>query len=81
LEYLKGDIDESPCKGFIYADDGGEVAALRCNDWKAMFRENRADKLQIWLEPFVELRAPYLFNLRSDPFEKDLIEYILRLVY
>ena len=42
-------------------------------DWKAMFLENRADKLQIWLEPFVELRAPYLFNLRRDPFEKALV--------
>jgi len=37
-----------------------------------MFMENRADKLQIWLEPFVELRAPYLMNLRRDSFEKAL---------
>ncbi len=73
LDYLKGKVDESPRKGFIYVDDGGAVAALRYQDWKAMFMENRADKLQIWLEPFVELRAPYLFNLRRDPFEKALI--------
>jgi arylsulfatase len=73
LEYLKGDAEESPRKGFIYVDDGGSVAALRYNDWKAMFLENRADKLQIWLEPFIELRAPYLFNLRRDPFEKALV--------
>jgi arylsulfatase len=37
-----------------------------------MFLENRASQLQIWMEPFVELRTPYLFNLRRDPFEKAL---------
>lgn len=52
--------------------DAGEIAALRYGDWKSMFLENRANQLQIWIEPFVELRAPYLFNLRMDPFEKAL---------
>ncbi len=51
-------------------DDAGQVAAIRYDDWKAMFLVNRAARLQIWLEPFIELRAPYLFNLRTDPFEK-----------
>lgn len=73
LDYLKGDSKESAREGFVYVNDAGEVAALRYKDWKAMFQENRADKLQIWLEPFVELRAPYLFNLRRDPFEKAMI--------
>lgn len=72
LDYLSGKTKESARKGFIYVDDGGNVAALRYGDWKAMFLENRARQLQIWLEPFVELRAPYLFNLRRDPFEKAL---------
>ncbi len=72
LDYLTGDSDESARTGFIYVTDGGEVAALRYQDWKAMFLENRADQLQIWLEPFVHLRAPYLTNLRRDPFEKAL---------
>jgi arylsulfatase len=71
-DYLMGKTNESPRKGFIYVTDGGEIAALRYDDWKAMFLENRADQLQIWLEPFVELRAPYLINLRRDPFEKAL---------
>ena len=72
LDYLAGKVDESPRKGFIYVNDAGEVAALRYTDWKAMFLENRASQLQIWLEPFIELRAPYLTNLRRDPFEKAL---------
>lgn len=72
LDYLAGKVTESPRQGFIYVNDAGEVAAIRYNDWKVMFLENRAKQLQIWLEPFVELRAPYLFNLRRDPFEKAL---------
>lgn len=72
LDYLTGKVKESPRKGFVYVNDAGSIAALRYLDWKAMFLENRADKLQIWLEPFVELRAPYLINLRRDPFEKAL---------
>jgi len=71
-DYLMGKTDESARKGFIYVTDGGDISALRYSDWKAMFLENRADQLQIWLEPFVELRAPYLLNLRRDPFEKAL---------
>ena len=26
--------------------------------------------LQVWAEPFVKLRLPKLFNLRTDPFER-----------
>jgi arylsulfatase len=26
--------------------------------------------MQVWAEPFTELRIPLLFNLRRDPFEK-----------
>lgn len=72
LDYLTGKSKESARTGFIYVNDAGDIAALRYMDWKAMFLENRASQLQIWLEPFVELRAPYLENLRRDPFEKAL---------
>jgi arylsulfatase A-like enzyme len=72
VDYLTGKSKESARKGFVYVTDGGEIAAIRVGDWKVNFLENRADQLQIWLEPFVHLRAPYLFNLRRDPFEKAL---------
>jgi arylsulfatase len=26
--------------------------------------------LQVWMEPFTELRVPKLFNLRTDPYER-----------
>ena len=37
---------------------------------KAVYMENRAEAMPLWREPFVELRAPLLFNLRRDPLEK-----------
>ena len=37
---------------------------------KAVYMENRAETVALWREPFVELRAPLLFNLRRDPLEK-----------
>ena len=73
LDYLSGKAKESPRKEFIYVDDGGTIAAIRVGDWKAVYLENRADRLQIWKEPFVALRTPDLYNLRRDPFEKSKI--------
>ena len=36
-----------------------------------MFAEQRATgTLQVWQEPFVPLRIPKMFNLRTDPFER-----------
>jgi len=32
--------------------------------------EQRAKQMMCWLEPFVPLRAPKIFNLRRDPFER-----------
>ena len=32
--------------------------------------EQRAKTLHCWFEPFVKLRAPKMFNLRRDPFER-----------
>jgi arylsulfatase len=70
LDYLGGKTKESPRKEFIYVNDAGEVAAIRVGDWKAVYLENRAEQLQVWREPFINLRLPLLFNLRRDPFEK-----------
>ncbi len=71
---LEENIKSSPRKEFIYVNDDGAVVALRLDQWKAVFQENRADAFQIWREPFVELRIPLLFNLRRDPFEKAQID-------
>jgi len=65
---LKGEA-EWPRKEFIYWTDEGSVAALRYNNWKVTFLKQNAHGLHVWLEPFEELRAPILTNLRMDPFE------------
>jgi hypothetical protein len=42
---------------------------LRFNQYKVVFAEQRAHGGGVWDEPFVTLRLPKLYNLRSDPFE------------
>jgi arylsulfatase len=59
-----------PRREFIYWTDDGSVAALRYDQWKMVFLEQRGHGFDVWQEPFVELRLPKLFNLRSDPFER-----------
>ena len=43
--------------------------ALRYDQWKVVFAEQREHGMNVWQEPFVQLRLPKLFNLRADPFE------------
>jgi arylsulfatase len=71
LPYLTGEHDHSPRVGMVYFSDDGDVLALRFDNWKVVFMEQRAQgTLQLWAEPFVALRVPKLFNLRTDPFER-----------
>lgn len=74
LPYLTGEVRKSPRPGMVYFSDDGDVLALRFDNWKVVFMEQRVQgTLQIWAEPFVVLRAPLLFNLRTDPFERAAI--------
>lgn len=59
----------SPRHEFFYFNDDGSLVALRYDQWKVVFAEQREHGLNVWEEPFVTLRFPKLFNLRSDPFE------------
>jgi arylsulfatase len=71
LPYLTGEVERSPRQGFVYFSDDGDVLALRFDNWKVVFMEQRAQgTLRIWAEPFVALRVPKIFNLRTDPFER-----------
>ena len=70
LPYLMGEVEHSPRRGFFYFNDDAELVAMRFENWKIVFAEQRCrGTLQIWAEPFTELRVPKLFNLRTDPFE------------
>lgn len=71
LPYLTGQEKKSPRQGFIYFNDDGDLVALRYDNWKVVFMEQRVEgTLRIWAEPFVPLRLPKLYNLRTDPFER-----------
>jgi len=71
LPYLTGKEKKSPRQGFIYFDDDGNLVALRFDNWKVVFMEQRCPgTLRVWAEPFTVLRVPKLYNLRTDPFER-----------
>jgi arylsulfatase A-like enzyme len=71
LPYLTGEQKQSPRKGLIYFDDDGNLVALRFDNWKCVFMEQRCvGTLQIWAEPFTVLRLPKMYNLRTDPYER-----------
>jgi arylsulfatase A-like enzyme len=71
LPFLTGKERESPRKIFFYFSDDGDVLAIRYDNWKLVFMEQRLPgTLQVWAEPFVRLRLPKIFNLRTDPYER-----------
>src|SRR5215468_8983058 len=71
LPYLTGKEKKSPRPGFIYFDDDGDLVALRYDNWKVVFMEQRSPgTLRVWAEPFTALRLPKLYNLRTDPYER-----------
>jgi arylsulfatase len=69
LPHITGQA-ESPRRLFVYPTDAGEVAAIRYDDWKLVYMEQRARSTTVWREPLITLRAPKLFHLRRDPFER-----------
>jgi len=71
LPLLTGETEESPRKEVFYFTDDGDLSALRYNDWKIMFLEQKEwATFRAWVEPYTELRAPLIFNLRRDPYER-----------
>jgi arylsulfatase len=71
LPFLTDEVKECPRNLFVYFSDDGDVLGLRYDNWKIVFMEQRCQgTLQVWAEPFVHLRVPKLFNLRTDPFER-----------
>ena len=71
LPFLTGETEETPRREIFYFSDDGDLTALRYNDWKIIFMEQRVEAtLQAWAEPFIPLRVPLIFNLRRDPYER-----------
>src|SRR5271169_6465568 len=71
LPYLEGQEAHSPRKDFFYFNDDGQMVAMRHENFKYVFCEQRAPgNLNIWEEPFTCLRLPKIYNLRMDPYER-----------
>jgi len=71
VPYLTGQAAKSPRQSFIYINDDQQVVALRYDNWKLVFMEQRAPgELLLWANPFTTLRLPKMFNLRTDPYER-----------
>jgi arylsulfatase len=70
LPYLSGETKECPRNFFFYFSDDGDMLAIRYDNWKLLFMEQRLEgTLGVWAEPFVRLRLPKIYNLRTDPYE------------
>jgi arylsulfatase len=59
-----------PRHEFFYWNDGGQLVGLRYEQWKFVFMEQRSKGFSVWRDPFVSLRMPKIFNLRTDPLER-----------
>jgi arylsulfatase len=71
VPYLTGQVAKSPRNSFFYINDDQQLTGLRYDNFKFVFMEQRVQgTLQIWAEPFVTLRVPKIFNLRTDPYER-----------
>ncbi|MBS8261818.1 arylsulfatase [Roseibium polysiphoniae] len=71
LPHLTGEAEEGPRKEIFYFADTGELTALRYEDWKAIFLEQKEyATLRAWIEPWTVLRIPLITNLRRDPYER-----------
>jgi len=71
VPFLKGEVDKSPRVEFFYFSDDGDLTGLRYDNFKAVFMEQRVTgTCAIWSDPFVPLRVPKLFNLKTDPYER-----------
>jgi len=75
MPFLRGDAKETPRQEFLYWSDDGDLMALRVRNWKVSFMEQHVEvgpktPLGVWQGNFLKLRAPMLYNVRSDPFER-----------
>jgi arylsulfatase A-like enzyme len=71
VPYLTGKVEKGPRDSFFYINDDQQLVALRYDNWKLVFMEQRAQgTLLLWANPFTNLRVPKMFNLRTDPYER-----------
>ena len=71
LPYLTGQVRRVARAGFFYFNDDGDLVALRFENWKIVFMEQRAPA-RSGSGPSRSRRSasPKLFDLRADPYER-----------
>ena len=69
---LKGE-GPSKRKEIFYITDDGDLSAVRYNKWKVVFIQQKATGFDVWREPFIAVRFPYLVDLRADPYERAMM--------
>ncbi len=71
MPFFKGETEPPIRHEIFYFSDDGDLTALRYDDWKLIFMEQKTEGgFRVWMEPFVPLRVPLILNLRRDPYEK-----------
>jgi arylsulfatase len=74
LPYLTGSEMKSPRVEYFYFSDEGDLMGLRYDNWKIAFAIQPAPgTLEVWQKEFEHPRIPYIYNLRTDPFERATI--------
>jgi arylsulfatase A-like enzyme len=71
LPYFKGEVKQGPRDAIYYFDQGGNLNAIRWNDWKLSFATTRGN-----IATGVRETSSWalIANLRMDPYEKGLEE-------
>jgi arylsulfatase A-like enzyme len=83
LPYITGKVKECPRNAFFYISDDGDILAMRYDNWKLVFLEQRCrGTMQVWAEPFTRTaRAQALQPAhRSVRVRRPDVEQLLRVV-
>jgi arylsulfatase len=70
IPFFKGEVKEDPRKEFLYWSDDGDMMAIRVGRWKVVFLEQEHEGLDVWRRELTKLRAPKVFDIVGDPFER-----------
>jgi len=74
LPHITGKEKKGPREDFFYFSDDGDLQALRFDNWKVVFAQQKAmGTMLVWSNPLENTRIPWLYNLRMDPYERATI--------
>jgi arylsulfatase A-like enzyme len=74
VPHLTGQEAKSPRVEYFYFSDEGDLMNMRYDNWKMVFALQPAQgTLEVWQKEFEHPRVPYIYNLRTDPFERATI--------